>query len=492
MASENHLRILVITSRPLIDAAGKPIHLLDVAEERRRIRVALRAGEMSNTRVHFLPEATTGVVKTALRDEWDVVHFTGHGTEDGRLLLEDSFGVAHLLTKQEMAQLFTSQKLPLVVLSACHSEIIGRHLYAIGVPAVVAIDARRPIADRAATIFAEHFYSGLFKGWDIGRAFRDAQGAVALDSEVGDAKPPLDEKSNSEEPWSKRFKFIGDGNITVGNHSDSDAGKYEETGAEKHVGNLPNRNLNFVGRAKEIADIVKAFDSDRAKSQRVAIWREGGLGKTELAKAVAWWYVERQRIDAVLWASASRDEGEYKLLNLASLLSIAGRVFKLPITEQTKFDEQKQVVREFLRAHQALVILDNWEAIESNERKEVWDFVLSLPETTRVLVTSRDVLPSKDAHNIELDTLLPSDAAKLFLKIAHNTGYFDRNPRLSEEEISILNSICERLSGYPLAIEVVAGQMVSRTLSEIWSDLLKVPKNVLEGKDEITSEPRGV
>lgn len=118
MANGKFLRILVITSRPLIDANGNPIQLLDVAEERRRIRVALRAGEMSNVRVHFLPEATTGAIKTVLRDMWDVVHFTGHGTEDGRLLLEDSFGVAHLLTKQEMAQLFTSQKLPLVVLSA--------------------------------------------------------------------------------------------------------------------------------------------------------------------------------------------------------------------------------------------------------------------------------------------------------------------------------------------------------------------------------------
>ncbi len=41
MTSQQPLQILVITSRPLLDGAGNPIALLDVAEERRRIRAAL-------------------------------------------------------------------------------------------------------------------------------------------------------------------------------------------------------------------------------------------------------------------------------------------------------------------------------------------------------------------------------------------------------------------------------------------------------------------
>jgi hypothetical protein len=32
-----------------------------------------------------------------MRDVWDVLHFTGHGTDDGSLLLEDGLGVAHAL-----------------------------------------------------------------------------------------------------------------------------------------------------------------------------------------------------------------------------------------------------------------------------------------------------------------------------------------------------------------------------------------------------------
>lgn len=492
MPDESPLSILAICSRPLTDAGGQPIALLDVAEERRRVETAIRrAGDVA--RVHFLPEATTDEVKSALRDGWDVVHFTGHGTEDGRLLLEDGYGVAHPLSKQETARLFTGRdaglKTPLVVLSACHSETVGRELHAAGVPAVVAVDARVPIADLAAIIFAGHFYAALARGWDVRRAFEDARATVALDPKVGDQRPPKDEQGNVKEPWSKRFLLIGDAEggtvVRAGTR-----GAAARQAPPRVVGNLHARSANFVGRAREIVTVVKAFDE--AEARRVCVYGSGGLGKTELARAVTRWYMERERVGAVLWASASHVEGEYKLRDLASLLGVAARVFRLPVTEQSMFEEQKRVVRDFLAGSRALVLLDNWETIEKEHRRELWDFALSLPEEVRVLVTSRDTLPAADARNIELDTLAPDDAVELFVNIARNAGYFDRNPELSAEELDTLYSICDRLSGYPLAIEVVAGQTVSRTLSDIWADLQSVPRNVLEGKDELTGEPRGI
>jgi len=39
---------------------------------------------------------------------------------------------------------------------------------------------------------------------------------------------------------------------------------------------------------------------------------------------------------------------------------------------------------------------------------------------------------------------------------------------------------------------VVAGQTISRTPEDIWEDLQRVPRDVLEGKDELTGEPRGI
>jgi len=56
MPNENPLRILVITSRPLTDGAGNPIVLLDVEEERRRLRVALDLSPSTTLSVSALPE----------------------------------------------------------------------------------------------------------------------------------------------------------------------------------------------------------------------------------------------------------------------------------------------------------------------------------------------------------------------------------------------------------------------------------------------------
>ena len=221
-------------------------------------------------------------------------------------------------------------------------------------PAVVAVDARVPIADLAAIIFAEHFYGALAVGWDVRRAFDDAQETVALDSQVGDARPPQDASGNEEEPWSKRFKLFADGVGVVGARAVS---RGATVPAPRVAWNLRAGSANFVGRAKEIVDVVKAFD--KAKAQRVCVYGSGGLGKTELAKAVARWYAERARAGAVLWASASHVEGEFRLRDLATLLGIAARVFRLPVTEQSMFDEQKRVVRDFLADARALVLFDN-------------------------------------------------------------------------------------------------------------------------------------
>ena len=483
MADEAPLRILVITSRPMIDQRGNPIHLLDVEKERRRIADGLKKSGIA-ARAHFLAEATTSASQDALRDEWDVIHYTGHGTADGCLVLENGTGVAHLLTREETAKLFAAHSLHLVILSACYSETAGRALLDAGVPSVIAIDAATPIADYAAILFAEHFYKAMARGWTIQRSFNDAKQSVALDAKVGDKDPPLDRSGQAEAPWSKRFTLLGDGSrrMTVSE------GEYRESDGRIQT-NL-RRDENFVGRAREISDVAKAFDDGRPS--RVTLWGPGGVGKTALSQAVAWWHIEREKVGAALWASAGRDERQYRLRDLASLLAIASRSFQLPVTEQSNFEEQKRAVREFLESRDAILILDNWETIETDNKIDLWDFVLSLSNRVRVLVTSRDVLPAKDARNIALQPLVMDDAVKLFAQVARNAGYFDRNPNLSEEDIDIRYAICKRLSGYALAVQVAAGQTVSRTLGEIWKDLQQYPKNVLEGIDELTGEPRGV
>jgi predicted ATPase len=483
---ESALRILVITSRPLIDESGDPIPLLNVETERRRIETGLRQSGIA-ARVHFLPEATTNSVQHALSEQWDVVHFTGHGSKDGSLLLENGLGVAHFLSAEDAAKMFTERDVPIVFLSACHSETVGSQLIAAGAHSVIAIDAKSPIADDAAILFAEHFYRALAQHKTIRKAFEEAQRSVAVDPDVGDSNPPLDRSGNEEEVWSQRFKLLGDATQVM----NASAGDYQEEGAQgKVINNLRPRNENFVGRARDIVDVVMTFDRD--SKSRVTLFGTGGLGKTELSQAVAWWYIERKKVEAVLWSSASRDEGEYRLRDLSSLLSIATEAFQLPITEQTLFNERKRVVREFFESLDAMVILDNWETIKGEDAGDLWTFVQSLSNRTRVLVTSRKELPAKSARNIKLKPLTLDDAVTLFVQVARNAGYFESKSDLTVEDRQTIYAICERLSGYALAVEVIASLTGRRSLKEIWTDLQGHPKEVLESIDEITGEPRGV
>jgi len=489
MLNDNTLDILVITSRPLVDDKDEPLRLLDVAHERRRLRDGLKRARVA-VQVTFVPEATTNAVGMELgRKHWDVIHFTGHGTDDGRLVLEDGRGGAQLLSKQDTARLFPAEQAPLVLLSACFSETVGSALIAAGVPTVVAIDAQTPIADLAAIRFAEHFYAGLARGSSVALAVADARRAVALDPKVGDAQPPLDDAGRPEtKKWSERFTLLGAGDRVLA----ASTGAYQEEGLPPHF-DVPEPKPSFVGRAREIARVVREFEDGNART--VVLRGTGGLGKTELSKAVAQWYGERGRVEAALWASASRDEPEdSRLRDLPSLLRLAGQAWNLPFTEKTPLAEQKESMRGFLAEREAsILLLDNWETlVETKTAQGVWDFVRGLPDTVHVLVTSRSALPPSEARNIELDPLADGDAVSLFVNIARGTDYFDLHPGARVTESALIYAICERLSGYPLALEVVGGLTASRPLGDIWDRLQQFPKEVLESVDENTGEPRGV
>lgn len=96
----------------------------------------------------------------------DVIHFSGYGSENGELVLENTDGSAKLVTKEAITQtiMSASDKIHLIFFNACFSyeqacEVVNHVDAAIGMT--------DSISDNAASAFAAQFYSSLGFGHSV-------------------------------------------------------------------------------------------------------------------------------------------------------------------------------------------------------------------------------------------------------------------------------------------------------------------------------------
>ncbi len=100
-----------------------------------------------------------------------ILHFCGHGAENGGLAFEDEMGKIQLVNAEALADLFQlfAVQLECVVLNACFSEIqanaIAQHIdYVIGM--------NHKIGDKAAISFAVGFYDAVGAGESFDFAYQ--------------------------------------------------------------------------------------------------------------------------------------------------------------------------------------------------------------------------------------------------------------------------------------------------------------------------------
>ncbi len=109
-----------------------------------------------------------------------IVHFSGHGSGDDGLFLENESGNLKLVNTEALAKLFElfSDTIECVVLNACYSEVqasaIAKHIpYVIGM--------NQEIGDKAAIKFATGFYNALGAGESVEFAYKLGCNVVQLD-----------------------------------------------------------------------------------------------------------------------------------------------------------------------------------------------------------------------------------------------------------------------------------------------------------------------
>ncbi len=105
-----------------------------------------------------------------LQDTPNIVHFSGHGSPSGAIILETDSGPGHPVPPQALADLFSllAGAIRCVVLNACYSEPQAR---AIAKHVECVIGMSNAITDSAAIKFAASFYQALGYGLSVKTAF---------------------------------------------------------------------------------------------------------------------------------------------------------------------------------------------------------------------------------------------------------------------------------------------------------------------------------
>jgi non-specific serine/threonine protein kinase len=238
-------------------------------------------------------------------------------------------------------------------------------------------------------------------------------------------------------------------------------GQTDRASKPKH--NLPYQLTSFIGREQEIAQLEELVTANRL----VTLTGAGGAGKTRLALEVAAQVVESYRDGVWLVELASLSDPGLVLQTLARALGLIeqpGNRFIDTITDH-------------LASKSLLVVLDNAEHL-LDACVQLIDRILRCSSSVVMLVTSRQRLglagertyrvPSltvpRTNETLTPETVLPYEGVRLFIDRAKLLRPdFD----VTTENASAIASICARLDGMPLAIELAAPRLRSMSVDEL-------------------------
>jgi predicted ATPase/class 3 adenylate cyclase len=217
--------------------------------------------------------------------------------------------------------------------------------------------------------------------------------------------------------------------------------------------NLPVQLTSLVGREKDLETVVHLIGDHRL----VTLTGAGGSGKTRLALQIAADLLE------------SFPDGAW-FVDLAPLhepdLVLKTAALAIQVREETGSALEESLIRHLARK-KTLVILDNCEHLRAASA-EVAQLMLGAGPGVRVLATSREPLHVRGELTFRVSSLEKSDSVRLFLDRA-SLAVPGRSS--SSEEIDAISTICRRLDGIPLAIELAASRVAVLSLTELDQEL---------------------
>ncbi|NEC29027.1 helix-turn-helix domain-containing protein [Streptomyces sp. SID8111] len=266
------------------------------------------------------------------------------------------------------------------------------------------------------------------------------------------------------------------------------------------VGDVPQglgdtEATSFVGREAEMAAGSMLLDRFRL----VTLVGTGGVGKTRLAKRIAHSVAGRFADGVHCVELADLDDDQAVTGTIASAMGV----------QVGSGQEASRALAVALQGREILLLLDNCEHLLAGSARAVRALLTRLPGL-RILATSRQPLDVGAEHVLPVEPLgLPPvaharpDASSSALSVTEDTPpspamtlFADRaeaaSPgfRITEANRHVVASVCRRLDGLPLALEIAARRLRTLTPDELLERLDHRFRLLGPGASDPTVHPR--
>uniref|UniRef100_K3XA55 SH2 domain-containing protein n=1 Tax=Globisporangium ultimum (strain ATCC 200006 / CBS 805.95 / DAOM BR144) TaxID=431595 RepID=K3XA55_GLOUD len=323
---------------------------------------------------------------------------------------EESDGVsAHEIERGWIAlEQHQRQRVPvkLVFVSACHSESVAEAFVSVGVPHVVVVSKDDKVLDKKAMEFSKAFYTALFAGHSVAKAFEigQVQADISIMSDAGNSK----------------FKLLGDGDHSEKLFRDVPEGKFIENSIPPPVNECDAVAEVFVGRSLEVHHVYKSLVEG---ARLVSITGERGIGKTEIALQCAQYAAERHLFKHIFFLRLETDDESpsddyHKCAHDVDIL-LTRFSKSLGVTATVDADELAKQVRLKCSEGNFLLILDgcNRKTRRDPRFRSIISLLLRRVSDLSLLLTGDGKVGAMDGVGekiVTVDRLPPADAALLF------------------------------------------------------------------------------
>ena len=221
------------------------------------------------------------------------------------------------------------------------------------------------------------------------------------------------------------------------------------------TGNLRERLSSFVGRSAELEELSGAVRSSRL----VTLIGPGGVGKTRLAVEAAATLRQEHRDGAWLVEFASVTEPDGVAPAVAGALGAAVAGLAGPPSPASTVE----LIVRFLAGRSLVVVFDNCEHVIGQAAALAETLAGTVPGL-RLIATSREPLGIPGEVLVPVGPLALPAAAELFADRARAV-----RPGFTADERTrpVIDDICRRLDGLPLAVELAAARVRSLTLATL-------------------------